>query len=141
LSKPQHLTNCRRRNVGGLALLDAGLPLAEFLGRLALVPAEFGEQRDYSEVDAGHQLIGSPALVVPAQYPAGAAGRSAMSAPRCCEIRSRRARSRSQRFWRAATRALRLLISPAMVAAESATGWRRPDSLLGHETWRRGRYR
>jgi hypothetical protein len=44
-----------------------------------------------------------------------------MSAPRCCRRSSRPARSRSQRFCSAVTRALRLLISSAIVPAESAT--------------------
>jgi hypothetical protein len=41
-------------------VLDAGLPLLQFLGRLALVAAQFGDQRDHSGVDAGHQPIGLP---------------------------------------------------------------------------------
>src|ERR1035437_7808927 len=49
----------RRRGVEGLALLDAGLPLLELLGGLALVAAQFGDQRDHSGVGAGHQPIGS----------------------------------------------------------------------------------
>jgi hypothetical protein len=42
----------------GLARLDTGLPLAQFFGSLALVAAEFSDQRDHAEVDAGHQPIG-----------------------------------------------------------------------------------
>jgi len=34
-------------------LLDAGLPSAQFLGRLPLVAAQFGDQRDHAGVDAG----------------------------------------------------------------------------------------
>ena len=33
--------------------IDAGLPLLQFLGRLALVAAEFGDQRDHAGIDAG----------------------------------------------------------------------------------------
>ena len=43
---------CRRR-VEALVLLDAGLPLLQFLGRLPLVAAEFGDQRDRPGVDTG----------------------------------------------------------------------------------------
>ena len=39
-----------------------------------LVAARFSDQRNHAGVDANHQLVGSPALVVPSQYPAGAAG-------------------------------------------------------------------
>ena len=45
-----------------LALPDARLPLLQFLGGPPLVPAEFGEQRDYPGVDAGHQPICSSPL-------------------------------------------------------------------------------
>ena len=51
-----------------------GLPLAQFLGGLLLVGAQYGEQRDYSRVNADHQSIGFLALVVAQQQPAGAAG-------------------------------------------------------------------
>jgi hypothetical protein len=36
--------------------------------------AQFGDQSDHAGVDADYQPIGSPAFVVPAQQPAGAAG-------------------------------------------------------------------
>jgi hypothetical protein len=48
----------RAVTVNPLVLLDAGSPLAQFLGRLALVGAEFGDQRDHAGGDAGHQPIG-----------------------------------------------------------------------------------
>jgi len=49
----------------GLALLDAGPPLLQFLGGLARVAAEFGDQRHQGAVDAGHQPIGVLPLVAP----------------------------------------------------------------------------
>ena len=55
-------------------LLDASLPLAQFLGGLPLVAAQLGDQRDHAGVDAGHEPIGSPAFVVPAEQPGGPAG-------------------------------------------------------------------
>src|ERR1019366_6770166 len=81
---------------------------------------------------------------------------SAMPAPRKSRIRSRRARCRSQRFWRAATRALGPEISRAMVAAErlslprlesDSSSSRRPSAVarplaaeaLAGETWGIGR--
>ena len=36
--------------------------------------AQFGDQRDHAGADAEYQSIGLLALVVPAQYPAGAPG-------------------------------------------------------------------
>src|ERR1035437_6592695 len=72
----------RRRCVGGLALLDAGLPLLQFLGDLALVAPHFGDQRDHAGVDGRHQDVGFLPLVVPASSPLAPPGRSAMSAPR-----------------------------------------------------------
>jgi len=51
-----------------------GLPLLQLLGGLALVAAEFGDQRDHPGVDAGHQPVGFLALVAAYQQPAGAAG-------------------------------------------------------------------
>jgi hypothetical protein len=73
----------RRRGVDHLALLDAGLPLAQFLGALALVAAEFGDQRDHAAVDARHQPIGFLSLVAArTSIPLAPRGKSAMSAPR-----------------------------------------------------------
>jgi hypothetical protein len=55
-------------------------------GRLALVAAEFGDQRDHAGVEADHQAVGFLALVVPAEPPAGVAGRILWS--RCPPPRS-----------------------------------------------------
>jgi hypothetical protein len=100
------VSRCRLRGVERLVLLDAGLPLPQFLGGLALMAAEYRDQRDHPGVDAGHQPIGFLALVVARQQPAGAAGDSAMSAS--ADPRSGRGRraGRSQRFWRAGIRLL-----------------------------------
>ena len=57
-----------------MTLLDAFLPLAQFLGGLALVPAEFRDQRDHAAVDAEHEPVGFLALVIAHQQPAGVAG-------------------------------------------------------------------
>jgi hypothetical protein len=82
--------------------------------------AQFGDQRDRAAVDARLQPIGFLSLVAArTSIPLVPPGKSAMSAPRCCKIRSRRARSRSRRSWSAATRELRLLISSGMVAPET----------------------
>ena len=54
--------------------IDAGLPLLQFLGRLALVAAEFGDQRDHAGIHAGHQPITFPSLVITHPQAAGAAG-------------------------------------------------------------------
>jgi hypothetical protein len=63
------------RSVEGLALLAAGLPLAQFLGGLpGSWPRSFGDQRDHSGVDARHQPIGFLSLVVAHRQPAGATG-------------------------------------------------------------------
>jgi hypothetical protein len=60
---PLHLQRPRcRRRVEALVLLDAGLPLLQFLGGLALVAAEFGDQRDYAGGDPRHQPFGLLAL-------------------------------------------------------------------------------
>jgi hypothetical protein len=48
----------RRRGVDHLVLFVVRLPPLQFLGGLALVAAEFGDQRDHSGVDARHQPIG-----------------------------------------------------------------------------------
>jgi hypothetical protein len=42
----------RRRCVEGLALLDVGIPPLQFLSRLPLVGAQFGDPRDHAIVDA-----------------------------------------------------------------------------------------
>src|SRR5450759_4282558 len=63
----------------------------------------------------------TPSLVVPAQQFVGAPGQIGHVRALWSRIRSRPARGRSHRFWRAATRELRLLISRAMMAAESAS--------------------
>ena len=47
------------------------LPLAQFLGRLPLVAAPFGDQRNHSEID---QRVGFLPLAVAHQQPAGAPG-------------------------------------------------------------------
>jgi hypothetical protein len=39
-----------------------------------LAGAQFGNQRDHAGIDAGHQPVGLPTLVVPADQPAGVAG-------------------------------------------------------------------
>ena len=65
-----------------LALPDARLPLLQFLGGPPLVPAEFGEQRDYPGVDAGHQPICSSPLPSRTSNPLAPPGTSTMSAPR-----------------------------------------------------------
>jgi hypothetical protein len=75
--------------------------------------AQLGDQRDHAGVDARHHPIGFFALVVPAEHPAGAAGQIGRVRAPPIRIRPRRARRRSHRFWRAATRALRPLISSA----------------------------
>jgi hypothetical protein len=66
--------DCRRRGGDHLALLDARLPLAHFLGSLPLVAAQFGDLRNHLGADPRHQPIGLLALVVARQHPAGAAG-------------------------------------------------------------------
>ena len=71
--------NRRLRGVEGLAFLVVRLPRLQFFGRLPIVAAEFGEQRDHGGVDAGHQDVGFLALVVAYQRPARAAGDSAYS--------------------------------------------------------------
>jgi hypothetical protein len=71
------------RSVEGLALLAAGLPLAQFLGGLpGSWPRSFGDQRDHSGVDARHQPIGRLAPAAAHRQPAGAPGTLAISAPR-----------------------------------------------------------
>jgi hypothetical protein len=55
-------------------LVDVRIPLLQFLGRMALVAAQLGDQRDHAGVDAGHQLIGSLSPVVEHQQFTGAAG-------------------------------------------------------------------
>ena len=79
-------------------LLAAVLPLAQFPDSLALVTAQFGCQRDHAGVDAGHQPIGFHSLTVAHQQPAGAAGKSAMSATRWLRRRSRPERGSSRRI-------------------------------------------
>jgi hypothetical protein len=73
-----------------------------------------------SETTTGSRRVTSPSAPCPCSpgtsNPLAPPGRSAISAPRGFRIRSRPARSRSQRFWRVATRALRMLTSSAMVA-------------------------
>src|ERR1035437_5151365 len=110
--------NRPRRGVDHLALLVVRLPLAQFLGSPPPTVAELSYQRDHAGVDADHQPLGFLALVAAPSNPLAPPGRSAMSAPRCRRISSRPARRRSQRFWSAATRQLRLLISRSIVAAE-----------------------
>jgi hypothetical protein len=51
--------DCRRRGVNHPTLLVVCLPLAEFLGRLPLLVAEFGDQRSHPGIDAGHQSTSS----------------------------------------------------------------------------------
>jgi hypothetical protein len=46
----------------------------QFLGGLALVAAQFGDQRDQPGIGPRHQPVGFLALVVPGEHPAGAAG-------------------------------------------------------------------
>jgi hypothetical protein len=48
----------RRRGVDHPTLLDAVFHWPKFLGGLPLVAAQFGDQRDYSGVDLGHQPVG-----------------------------------------------------------------------------------
>jgi hypothetical protein len=113
--------NRRLRGIDYLALLVVRLPLAQLLGGLPLVAAEFRDQRGHAGVDADHQPSGFPAFLAAHQQPAGAAGHIGHVGPRWSRIRSRPARRRSQRFWSAATRELRLEISSAMVAPASCS--------------------
>jgi hypothetical protein len=87
-------------SISGVHRTRDRLPLAQFLGRLALVTPQLGYQRDHPGIDAGHQPVGFLALVVATNSPMAPPGRSAMSAPRSSRIRSRLARSRSQRLER-----------------------------------------
>ena len=68
---------------------------------LPLVAAEFRDQRDHAGID---QRVGFLSLVVPAQQPADATGQIGHVRAPLIEDQIRRARSRSQRFWSAATR-------------------------------------
>jgi hypothetical protein len=52
----------------------AGLPPLQFLGRLPLVAAEFGDERDHAGVDAGHHPVGFLPLAAARQQPAGTPG-------------------------------------------------------------------
>ena len=63
-------------------ILATGLPLAQFRGGLALVAAEFGDQRDHAGIDASHPLVGFLALVLRTSNPLAPPGRSTMSALR-----------------------------------------------------------
>ena len=103
----------------------------EFLGRLALVA---GATRRPAR--PRRCRCGSPAGRLPSPWSRAPTarwrrrGKSAMSAPRRSMIRPKPARSRSQRFWRAATRVLRLLISSAIVPAEMVSCSSRTPLLL-----------
>jgi hypothetical protein len=66
--------NANRIAVQKASVIAAGLPLAEFLGGLALMAAEFGDQRDHAGGATGHQDVGFLPPVVAHQQPAGAAG-------------------------------------------------------------------
>ena len=94
------------------------LPRLQFLGRLALVTAQSGEQRDHAGVDAGHQPIGFLPLVVAAEDPLAPAGSSAIVRPPLIEDQVEAGAPAVPALWGAATRQLRLLISRAIVAAE-----------------------
>ena len=54
--------------------IDVRFPLAQFLGSLTIMAAQFGEQRNHPRVDAGHQPITFPSLVVTHPQAAGATG-------------------------------------------------------------------
>jgi hypothetical protein len=115
----------RRRGVHRPALFDYRLPLGQLLHSLPPIAAEFGDQRDHSGIDAGHQPIGFLPLVVPAQQtrwrrranrpwprPADrggvrgrhAAGPTALGAPRRARcggrFRARWRRPKKRKLWR-----------------------------------------
>jgi hypothetical protein len=50
---------------------DAEVPDKKFLGHLAPVAAQFGDQRNHAGVDAGHQPFRVLAFVVPGEQPVG----------------------------------------------------------------------
>ena len=86
------------------------------LGAKPLVAAEFRDQRNHAGMDVDYQPVGFLALVVPAQYPAGAAGQIGYVRAPLIKDEVKVGATDPSAFG-GLRRALRLLISRAMVPA------------------------